>query len=117
MQQHHPDVLRAGDALIHGQMYRFSTDNGPQTARFVGSDNDHFYFQGANNQNNVSAYPKTIIASMQPRLRLPGMDPPFVAIHNGGNRKSRKYSKYSKSRKYSKYSKCRKSRKYSKKRH
>jgi hypothetical protein len=103
MQQHHPDVLRAGDALIPGQMYRFSTDNGSQTARFVRSDNDHFYFQGATNQNNhVSAYPKTIIASMQPRLRLPGMDPPFVVIHNGGNRKSRKYSK------------CRK---YSKKRH
>lgn len=113
--QPHPDVLRAGNELIPNQMYRFSTDNGPQTARFVGSDNDHFYFQGANNQNNrVSTYPKTIFASMQPRLRLPGMDPPFVAIHNGGNRKSRKYSKYSKSRKYSK---CRKSRKYSKKRH
>jgi len=93
MQQHHPDVLRAGDALIHGQMYRFSTDNGPQTARFVGSDNDHFYFQGANNQNNVSAYPKTIIASMQPRLRLPGMDPPFVAIGGSNPRKTRKHNR------------------------
>lgn len=36
--QPHSDVLRAGNALIPGQMHRFSTDNGPQTARFVRSD-------------------------------------------------------------------------------
>jgi len=33
--QPHPDVLRAGNELIPNQMYRFSTDNGTQTARFV----------------------------------------------------------------------------------
>jgi hypothetical protein len=92
--QPHSDVLRAGNALIPGQMYRFSTDNGPQTARFVRSDNEHFYFRDANNQNNrVSAYPKTIIASMQPRLRLPGMDPPFVVTGGSNPRKTRKHNR------------------------
>jgi hypothetical protein len=92
--QPHPDVLRAGNELIPNQMYRFSTDNGPQTARFVNSDNENLYFRDANNQNNrVSAYPKTIIASTQPRLRLPGMDPPFVAIGGSNTRKTRKHNR------------------------
>lgn len=92
--QPHPDVLRAGNELIPNQMYRFSTDNGSQTARFVRSDNEKLYFCDANNQNNrVSAYPKTIFESMQPRVRLPGMDPPFVAIGGSNPRKTRKHNR------------------------
>jgi hypothetical protein len=90
--QPHPDVLRAGNELRPNQRYRFSTDNGPQTARFVRSDDEHFYFRDANNIE--SAYPKGLIKAMQ-RRRLPGFDPPFVFVANGGSnpRKTRKHNR------------------------
>ena len=84
--------------LMPGSMYQFTIrdNNTTHVGHFERFDGDNLIFI-VNGHHKI--FPISIISGWQPRQGLPGFDPAFVRIPNGGKRKSRKSRKSHKSRK------------------